>query len=169
MKTLHLLRHAKSAWDRPGLSDRKRPLNKRGRRDAPRMGAALSHLLVPQPLTVSPARRAQLTLNGLCQGWPALAAEKHRTEEALYTFDVDDLLDWLSARDDACDSLFLIGHNPALTDLVNTLTGTQILANLPTAGYACLELAIDSWSDLGQQPARLVRTLFPKSLPPTSR
>ena len=64
MKTLHLLRHAKSAWDQPGLSDRDRGLNKRGRRDAPRMGAALANLVGPHSIAVSPAQRAQLTLQG---------------------------------------------------------------------------------------------------------
>ena len=73
MKTLHLLRHAKSAWDQPGLADRQRGLNKRGKRDAPRMGAALAAMIPPQSVAVSPAKRAQLTLDGLCAGWPALA------------------------------------------------------------------------------------------------
>ncbi|MEH6636907.1 MAG: histidine phosphatase family protein, partial [Halioglobus sp.] len=62
MKTLHLLRHAKSSWDHPGLSDRERPLNKRGERDAPLMGKALSGEMSPMNIAVSPARRAQLTL-----------------------------------------------------------------------------------------------------------
>ena len=68
MKTLHLLRHAKSAWDQPHLSDRERGLNKRGRRDAPRIGEMLAQRLAPMSIAVSPARRAQLTLEGLCTG-----------------------------------------------------------------------------------------------------
>jgi phosphohistidine phosphatase len=165
MKTLHLLRHAKSAWDKPGRSDRERALNPRGRRDAPRMGEALSRLLPPQPLAVSPARRAQLTLKGLCQGWPGLSACPHRTEEALYTFDSDALRDWLRQQEDGPASLFLLGHNPAMTDLVNELVAEPVLANLPTAGYVCLEIPAESWSRLGERPARLVCQLFPKSLP----
>jgi phosphohistidine phosphatase len=129
------------------------------------MGAALSQLLPPQVLTVSPARRAQLTLAGLCAGWPGLDALEHGTEEALYTFDSEDLLDWLQAQGAGPPSLFLLGHNPALTDLVNTLVGAQALANLPTAGYVCLEIPVDRWARLGEQPARLVRQLFPKMLP----
>lgn len=165
MKTLHLLRHAKSSWDKPRQPDRERGLNKRGQRAAPRMGEALSQLLPPMSIALSPARRAQLTLEGLCQGWPALADHRHYTEEELYTFDSDDLLDWIRHQDDRHPALFIIGHNPALTDLVNTLVAGDGLANLPTAGYVCLECADASWASLGEQPARLAKRLFPKELP----
>ena len=165
MKTLHLLRHAKSAWDQPGLRDRDRPLNRRGQRDAPRMGAALAGDVPAQSIAVSPAKRAQLTLDGLCAGWPALADRQHYTEEDLYTFDSGELFDWISAQDDGHGSLFLIGHNPALTDLVNELTGAWTLDNLPTAGYARLRLDIDRWRGLDQGVGTLEYSLFPKQLP----
>lgn len=164
MKTLHLLRHAKSSWDDPGADDRDRVLNKRGRRDAPRMGAALAAAMAPMSICVSPARRAQLTLEGLCEGWPQLLTQSHRTVEALYTFSATDLLRWLGAREDACQSLFIIGHNPALTDLVNELTGRYSVPNLPTAGYVQLHLQIDHWRDLLQGCAQLHLSLFPKQL-----
>lgn len=164
MKTLHLLRHAKSAWDRPGLPDRERGLNKRGRRDAPRMGAELSRQLAPMAIDVSPARRAQRTLEGLCSGWPALSGLHHRTEEALYTFHAEQLLDWISAQGDGREALFIIGHNPALTDLVNELTGKLSLENLPTAGYARLALRIERWGEIATGCAALEERLFPKYL-----
>jgi phosphohistidine phosphatase len=94
------LRHAKSCWDDPKLSDRKRGLNKRGKRDAARMGEALSRRMAPMPVVVSPARRAQRTLVGLCDSWPALAEFDHVTDENLYTFSADDLFAWLSGQDD---------------------------------------------------------------------
>lgn len=166
MKILHLLRHAKSSWDEPGLSDRERPLNKRGRRDAPRMGAALARRLAPMSIAVSPARRAQLTLDGLCQGWPALAELAHYTEEDLYTFSSDDLLEWIAAQEDHHRALFLIGHNPALTDLVNELDHRAGLVNLPTAGYVELRLSVERWRDTAPGVARLEASLFPKQLPP---
>ena len=164
MKILHLLRHAKSAWDQPGLADRQRGLNKRGKRDAPRMGAALAAMIPPQSVAVSPANRAQLTLDGLCAGWPALADLHHYTEEDLYTFDSRDLLEWIAAQDDRHGSLFLIGHNPGLTDLVNVVSGSWVLDNLPTAGYARLDLAIERWAALGEGVGTLACTLFPKQL-----
>ena len=165
MKTLHLLRHAKSAWDEHGLSDRERGLNKRGQRDAPRMGQVLATLVTPQPIAVSPATRAQLTLAGICEGWPSLAAQSHVTVEALYTFDEEAVLDWLREQADDRTSLFIIGHNPAFTDLVNVLAPAADLHNLPTAGYAQLELAIDRWSGLAAGSGVLAHSLFPRELP----
>ena len=165
MKTLHLLRHAKSSWDEPQLADRERGLNKRGRRDAPRMGAALAERMQPMIIHASPAKRAQLTLDGLCSAWPAMRGLAHRQEESLYTFDASDLVDWLTQRPDDDPAIFLIGHNPALTDLVNRLVGEDCLDNLPTAGYAELSLPIKRWRDLPQCEAMLEYRLFPKELP----
>ena len=164
MKTLHLLRHAKSGWGDHNLSDRERPLNDRGQRDAPRMGAALADIMEPMAVSVSPARRAQMTLEGVCAGWPVLAGENHSTEEALYTFSRHELTDWLSAQGEAPPALFLLCHNPALTELVNTLTRRSALDNLPTAGYVQLSLDIDHWDQLLHCEAVLDHYLFPKQL-----
>jgi phosphohistidine phosphatase len=164
MKTLHLLRHAKSSWDQPGLSDRERGLNKRGKRDAPRMGEALAQRMAPMSIAVSPARRAQLTLDGLCAGWTALGNVPHDTEEDLYTFSADDLFQWIAGREGDPEALFIIAHNPALTDLVNTLTGQYSLDNLPTAGYVELALQVDHWRDMLQGCAVVRYSLFPKQL-----
>jgi len=164
MRTLHLLRHAKSSWDTPGLADRERGLNRRGQRDAPRMGAALARRLAPMAIAVSPARRAQLTLAGLCEGWPALAGMAHTTEEALYTFAAEDVFAWLRERDDGGQTQFVIGHNPALTDLANALSAEDGIANLPTAGYLELILHIDRWQDMRQGCGRIAYSLFPRQL-----
>ena len=164
MKTLHLVRHAKSSWDQPALADRDRVLNARGRRDAPRMGRALARRMRPMPAAVSPARRAQLTLEGLCAGWPELADAAHVTTEALYTFSYSDLIDWIAEQHDQLDALFLIGHNPALTDLVNVITGEYTLDNLPTAGYVQLTAHIDHWSELERGGGRVEQSLFPKQI-----
>ncbi len=165
MKTLHLLRHAKSSWDEPYRSDRERGLNKRGRRDAPRMGRALAGEIDPLPVLVSPARRAQLTLAGLCEGWPDMANVAHTTVEALYTFSAGDVFELLCSCDDAYDEVFLIGHNPGFTDLINTLARGESLDNLPTAGYARLALAIDHWDQLAPGCGTLERLLLPRQLP----
>jgi len=164
LKYLYLLRHAKSCWDDPGVPDRERGLNKRGQRAAPAMGRALSQLLPAMALDVSPARRARLTLAGLTQDWPGLDKYPHRVEEALYTFSATEVLDWLSERDDGLDAVFIVGHNPAFTDLVNELVGQHVLDNLPTAGFASLRLEIDHWGDILQGDAVLERTLFPRQL-----
>ncbi len=164
MKTLHLMRHAKSAWDNATLADRERGLNKRGRRDAARMGAALAARMAPLPVAVSPAVRAQLTLEGLCASWEALGALRHQTDKTLYTFAAADLRAWVRARDDAAQALFIIGHNPALTDLVNDLCPGEGIANLPTAGYLELSLSIDCWRETRQGCGTIVFSLFPRQL-----
>ena len=163
-RQLHLLRHAKSSWSEVTLSDRERGLNKRGCRDAPRMGGALAEFLEPQLITASPARRAQATLEGLVEGWPALGDLDHCSDEALYTFSARELLDWITVRPAAQSSLFLLGHNPGLTDLVNWLCGEAVLMNLPTAGYVGLDLACEDWSGIEPGCACLRYSLFPKEL-----
>lgn len=164
MKTLHLLRHAKSSWRESGLSDRDRGLNKRGRRDAPRMGRALARQIAPMSVAVSPARRAQLTLDGLCKGWPAMGEMSHHTEEDLYTFSGREVLEWITCQADSRHALFLIGHNPAFTDVVNELSGSYVLDNLPTAGYARLSLEIGDWGELRRGCGMLEHCLIPRQL-----
>lgn len=165
MKTLHLLRHAKSSWAVAGVDDHDRDLNRRGARDAPRMGKALAERIDAQPVYVSSALRAQRTLEGLCSSWPALAAQTHRTDPDLYTFAWEGLLAWLRAAPAQPASLFVIGHNPALTDLCNQLVGYPALDNLPTAGYLRLTADIERWSDITAGVARLDDYLFPRDLP----
>ena len=164
MKTLHLLRHAKSSWVDTALPDFERPLNKRGKRDAPRMGEALAGLIRPLPITASTAQRAQLTLGGLCDGWPALTDMNHRSDDALYTFASEDLLAWLATQDDADSEIFIIGHNPGFTDLINYLCEPEYLDNLPTAGYAQIALACESWARLPPSCGELRHLLVPKQL-----
>lgn len=164
MKTLHLLRHAKSSWAASGVDDHDRDLNARGERDAPRMGRALAERMPPMPVHASSARRAQRTLEGLCDGWPALRMQTHVTEESLYTFDWQEVLAWIQDLSINPESLFIVGHNPALTELCNQLVGRVALDNLPTAGYLRFTIDIESWSDLTEGIASLEEYLFPRDL-----
>lgn len=164
MKTLHLMRHAKSSWQAADLTDHERELNERGRKAAPRMGAALESMLVPQPIHCSSAVRARQTLDGLIEGWPAMATEHHDIDDALYTFDYHDLICWLQAYPKESPSCFLLGHNPGLTDLCNQLVGRLALDNLPTAGYLQLEIPVTAWSDVSEGIATLLEWQFPRDL-----
>ena len=166
MKNLYLLRHAKSSWDDPSLSDAERPLNGRGRRDAPRMGAALGDRLPPMTFHVSPAERAQQTFAAVQQSWAGLEVQHGITEPALYTFNYREVLRWVAAQPGDTDSLALVGHNPAFTELVNFFVGPGTLENLPTAGWAALSIRIDEWSRApdAKGQGELVYHLFPKSL-----
>ncbi len=166
MKNLYLLRHAKSSWDDPSLSDGERPLNGRGRRDAPRMGEALGARLVPMNFCVSPAERAQQTFRAVQRNWKGLKKRHGVTTPALYTFDYREVLDWISQQPDEIERLALVGHNPAFTDLVNYFVGPDTLENLPTAGWAELMLPIDNWSQVAASEGQRERVylLFPKEL-----
>ena len=166
MKNLYLLRHAKSSWDDPSLNDAERPLNGRGRRDAPRMGAALGARLSPMAFHVSPAERAQQTFAAVQQSWTGLEVQHGITAPTLYTFNYREVLRWIAAQPDDTDSLALVGHNPAFTELVNFFVGPGTLDNLPTAGWAELSIPIDEWSQAtdAKGEGELVYHLFPKSL-----
>ena len=166
VKTVYLLRHAKSSWGDPALPDIERPLNTRGERDAPRMGAALGERYSPMTFSVSPAARAQATFAGIQTAWPGLRAEQGRTEAALYTFDYRKLLEWIEGQSDEASALALIGHNPALTELIHYFAGPTHLAHLPTAGWAELRIDIDCWSlvDLARGCGELVYSLVPRTL-----
>ena len=166
MKNLYLLRHAKSSWDDSSLRDSERPLNGRGRRDAPRMGEALGARLVPMTFYVSPAERAQQTFRAVQRNWKGLKKRHGVTSQALYTFDYREVLDWIPQQTDELERLALVGHNPAFTDLTNYFAGPGTLENLPTAGWAELMLPIDSWSQAAASQGRgeLVYLLLPREL-----
>jgi len=166
VRSLYLLRHAKSSWDDPSLPDIDRPLNQRGQRDAPRMGTALGTRLVPMTFHVSPAVRAQSTFRLVQKNWKGLKKHHGVTEPALYTFDYREVLAWISTQPPAVERLAVVGHNPALTDVVNYLVGPGTLENLPTAGWMELALEIEHWSAIhsAQYRGHMVYRLFPKEL-----
>ena len=157
------MRHAKSSWSNSEASDRERVLNSRGKKDAPRMGKVLSRHYPAVSPSVSPALRAQLTWAGVCSTWPALASLDYCIEESLYTFSSQDLISWLKKKD-GDEPIFLIGHNPALTDLINYLTQANSISNLPTAGFAYLTLSLYEWSSLEAGVGKLEELVLPRDL-----
>lgn len=112
-------------------------------------------------IVCSPARRAQQTLENISARLPA--SLHWQTDAALYTFEVTDLLAWLQALDASVDSVTLVGHNPALTDLCNRLGDTAVV-NLPTCGYARLKLPITSWQTIHSAQGKLDDLIRPKDL-----
>ena len=162
MKTLYLLRHAKSSWSNPGLSDRERPLNRRGKR-ALKLMASAGILVHPEPFVIysSPARRAMDTIEGIVRASPGT----HRVQvaEPLYTFAVADLLAWLRHQDDTQAALMIVGHNPALEELVTWLSGDEI-GKFPTCAYAELKIPASSWSELAPAAARLENFIKPSQV-----
>jgi len=164
MKTLILARHAKSSWKDPGQSDHDRPLNKRGRHDAPRMAAHLAaNWPAPQAMVTSTARRARDTTAALAEGfcYPAGAI---RELPRLYLADAATLLDVARNLPDGEDTVLLVGHNPGMTDFVNRLCNAG-LDNLPSCGVARIVFDVTTWTDLQPGGGRLAALEVPKALP----
>lgn len=163
MKTLYLIRHAKSAWDSSAVSDFDRPLNDRGKSDVPRMTAFLraSKIRVDQIISSS-AIRANSTARLIARGLE-MDESSVLLDRRIYLADVHQLQSILREISDEWQSVMLVGHNPTLTDCANALTGDS-LNNLPTCSVYGVELAIDSWLKLRNGVGK--RTLFqvPKAL-----
>jgi phosphohistidine phosphatase len=162
MKTLLLMRHAKSSWKYSSLADHDRPLNKRGYRDAPLMGQLLiDRELVPQRILCSSAIRARQTAE-------AIAAKVGFSGEIdfldrLYMAEVEGYINVLSELPDDLERVMVIGHNPGLETLLQILSGR--IESLPTAVIAHIALPIDNWTQLnGQMAGEMVEIWRPKDL-----
>ncbi len=162
MKTLHLIRHAKSSWDDPSLQDENRPLKKRGLRDCALMATALAQQSTAMDrIFCSHAQRAQLTIKSLLSHTSSNAS--WTTDSNLYNFNAQSLLSWWQARNDAFLHITMVGHNPGMTDLIEHLTG-ELIGNFPTCGYAQLRFTGHHWANLSADSCQLVAYITPKQL-----
>ena len=144
MKTLLVLRHAKSSWDDPALDDHARPLSKRGQRDAPRMGELVrQYALTPDVVISSDALRARLTAEAVAEA--ARYPGEILLDPHLYMAGPADILSLLPRVQENAKTVMIVGHNPGLEQLVEQLTGTR--QDLPTAALAQIGLPIDQWRD----------------------
>ena len=161
MKTLYIIRHAKSSWDNPLLDDFERPLNKRGEGDAPRMGKRLKdkHVL-PDLMLSSPATRALTTCQKIADVL-GYSHEKIKTNDNLYHAEDEEILSIVKEIKDKYNVVLLFGHNPGLTEFVNRLANSFI-NNIPTCGIAACSLNIDSWKDADWKKASLEFFDYPK-------
>jgi phosphohistidine phosphatase len=167
-RELLILRHAKSDWDSGVAADFNRPLSKRGKNDAPRVGAWLYREgLVPDLVVSSPAERARQTASKVCK---CLDIKKGRIhwDRDIYEAEAQTLLSVLSRCPPDAATVLLIGHNPGLEHLLMHLVGDDLEIPddgklLPTATVARLEMP-DDWHDLPCGSAQLVSITRPKSL-----
>jgi len=161
MKTLTVFRHAKSSWADAELADRDRPLNRRGERDAPAMGARLRDAGIrPSLILASPAVRAWETAKLLAKeiSYPL---EFLQREPGLYHAGVNKLFDIIAAQDEGFNNIVVVGHNPGLTDLANVLV-PGVTGNIPTAGFVSLLLDCNDWDLRLRKSATLIRFDYPK-------
>jgi phosphohistidine phosphatase len=161
MKTLLLLRHAKSSWKDTELRDFDRPLNQRGLKAAPLIGKFMrKRKIIPDLIISSPAVRARTTAalvveNGLLQ-------TELRYDERIYEADVETLLKVITQIDETAGTVVIVGHNPGLQELLKALTGEE--HEFPTAALAQISLKLDKWSAIQQNSGRLKWLITPKGL-----
>ena|SRR6185503_3798615 len=161
MKTLLLLRHAKSDWNDSSLKDFDRPLAARGERDAPRIGKALRKRgQLPDLIISSPAARAKATIEAVAKA--AKLDLEIRFDEAVYGASSAELIKLVLGLQDKSSCAMLVGHNPGFEDLVGRLSGSH--ERMPTAALACIEFKVDRWDDVNDGEGKLVWLLTPKNL-----
>lgn len=161
MKTLYLLRHAKSSWKNADLQDFDRPLNGRGRETAPLVGGFIRKKKLRVDLIISsPAVRARQTA-ALVKDSAGLAADL-LFDERIYEADVGALVEVVTQAAESADALLLVGHNPGLEELLMFLTGEG--HGMPTAALAALALDVEKWAKVREQTGRLEWLMRPKEL-----
>jgi len=163
MKTLYLVRHAKSSWKDLSLADIDRPLNKRGKQDAPNMAMYLAKKIDnPGIFICSPSRRTLDTANYFLD---AFSYDKINLilENDLYHGDESNFHNVIERINENSESAILFGHNPGITDYVNELTNSRIV-NIPTCGIVGINLKINRWKAINEINGKLLFYFFPEGI-----
>lgn len=162
VRTLFLMRHAKSDWGDPQLADHDRPLNKRGRSAAPKVAAwAIEHFAVPQRIISSTALRARSTAQIMAEQWGMM--ERVELQERLYLAPPEIYWEALSECPPGDDRLLFVGHNPGISEWASELAGHTV--QMPTAAWATFELSVNELraADASTR-ARLLHFTLPREL-----
>ncbi|HLF98577.1 MAG TPA: histidine phosphatase family protein [Methylococcaceae bacterium] len=160
-RELVLIRHAKSSRDDPALDDFDRPLNARGKRDAPEMGERLRlQGCIPDLILCSPAKRARKTARPIAEalGYPK---EKVDLDARLYLLGAEELGSLVREVPDERRRVFLVGHNPDITEFAEWLSGEN-LGNIPTCGVVALRMNVPAWRAIGANTGTLLFFDYPK-------
>jgi len=162
MKTLIILRHAKSSWKEAGQSDYDRPLNKRGQRTAPAMGKLLAeNNMLPELIVSSSANRAKETVELLIAG--SHFEGQVIFDDDLYLAPAAAYVETAAAIGDEYSSVMMVGHNPGLEQLVSDLSGSD--RTMPTAAMAHFELPVQRWAEFDTATTgKLVELYLPRDL-----
>ncbi|WP_026462012.1 SixA phosphatase family protein [Adhaeribacter aquaticus] len=162
MKTLFLMRHAKSSWDFEDLSDHDRPLNNRGRKDAPLMGRELVSREIEIDLIMSSSAVRALTTATLVAKELEYDAEKIAIEESIYKANKHELLDIIRSIPNQFDKVLLLGHNYSITEVAN-LISPEIIAEIPTAGVVGLNFTCTTWREITKENSTFLFFDYPKN------
>jgi phosphohistidine phosphatase len=171
MKSLTLLRHAKSGWDDPVSRDFDRPLNPRGRKAARAVGQEMkAQGLAFDLVLASPARRVIETLEEVAAGYGTIGPE---FDQRLYLASTGTLMEIVRATANSVERLLLVGHNPGLEELALSLSGREdadlrreVELKYPTGTVAEIALPVERWAEVGEGSGKLVRFIRPRDLDP---
>jgi phosphohistidine phosphatase len=164
MKTLYIIRHGKSSWDDPSLDDFDRPLNKRGNLNAPMMGKRLkARKIHPDHILSSSATRAKATAEhiGIALRFPV---EKITYSPTLYHAESAQILQIIKQIDNQHNVLFVVGHNPGLTDFSNRIRNDRnTILNIPTCGIVAFRFDVHYWNEVSWGTGQLLNFDYPKN------
>ncbi|WP_207434208.1 SixA phosphatase family protein [Sabulibacter ruber] len=163
MKTLYLLRHAKSSWDFEELSDHDRPLSTRGRSDAPLIGQELSERKVKLDLIISSSAVRAISTATLVAKELGFAPEKVGVQEELYHITAEDLLMFIQSLPEEYTHVMLVGHNPTFTEIANLLLPERSIVNIPTAGIVAISFDCGYWGEISPDNSKLLFFDYPKN------
>lgn len=161
MKKIYLIRHAKSSWSDESLDDFSRPLNSRGKTDVQFMGKRLKKYAVkPDIIYASPAKRAFKTAKELSK---SIQYDKDKIVaiQELYEGSYESYLELIHQTDNAYDSLFIIAHNPTITEVGERLSGA-ILTNIPTCAIVCIAFEVEKFTDITEESGHILFFDYPK-------
>jgi phosphohistidine phosphatase len=162
MKTIILVRHSKSSWKNLSLDDFDRPLNKRGKRNAPFMGEKLKEMeIMPDLILSSPAKRAKKTAITIAKaiGYPK---KKIKYDNNMYHSSAWYLLEMVRNQDNKNETIMLFGHNPDLNIIADMLLKQNPVYNIPTTGVYCIRFEVDKWEKVQEGKGEAVFFDYPK-------
>lgn len=161
-RRLYMIRHAKSSWSNPTVSDYERVLNERGERDAPMMGNVMKKLnIIPDIIISSTAKRAAQTAKKIATAI-GYDIKNIKWVEKLYHCNPPVLEEVIYELDDDVHTVFIVAHNPGITDFVNQLSPSFSLDNMPTCGIVGAEFELSSWSEFGRVKKQVILFEYPK-------
>ena len=161
MKTVYIVRHAKSSWADMAMKDIDRPLNKRGMKDAPLMSSkCMEYQYIPELIITSNAQRAQETCKYFIEKF-GLSKANIQVNPKLYHAPEDTYFEEVQLIDESIDSVMLFGHNPGITYLANSVS-EKYIDNVPTCGVLAIESSAKTWSEFDPMNSKLINFIYPK-------
>ncbi len=161
-RTIILIRHAKSSWNNPDQADFERALNGRGKHDAPLMGSILhKRNILPDLIVSSSAKRAEQTARKIAEavGYPS---EEIQYEEKLYLCEPEIFYQTIASLPADARNVYIIAHNPGITDFVNQLSDTFRIDNMPTCSLTGVRMESAGWAEFDSVHKNVFLFEYPK-------